>query len=211
MARTVIGVFDDWAAAEHVVDELLRSGYRHEEVSILSNREGAPKIGPIESTGSGTDAGTGAAIGTMAGFIAGIAALAIPGIGPVLAAGPLASGIVGATVGAATGGVVGALAHHGVSEEHAEVYSESVRRGSTLVAVHTDDMRADEAVAVMNRNGAIDIDERVEAWRREGWTGRAPGRKLDLGTAEPGHIEHVPATQVGKSRADAGGAKVFTW
>jgi hypothetical protein len=184
-------------------------------VSLLANREVAPHITPLESvggSGSSVDAAGSAAIGGLTGFIAGIAALAIPGVGPILAAGPLAAGIIGATVGAAAGGVVGALRNHGVSEEEAEVYSEAVRRGATLVAVNTSEDRVGQATSILNRNGAVDIEERVQTWRREGWSGGAAGagRRLNLG-ADPERIRHVPAEQVGRSRTTEGGAKVFTW
>jgi anti-sigma factor RsiW len=87
-------------------------------------------------------------------------ALAIPGIGPAIAAGPLAAAIVGASVGAAAGGLIGALTSIGVPEEDARRYSEGIRRGGMLVAVHTNDALADLASGVLERNGAQDIDER---------------------------------------------------
>ena len=206
MPRTVVGMFDDWASAQRVVEELMNSGFRREDVSIMASREHVPHFQSLEAAGA--DTGAGAAIGGIGGFIAGIAALAIPGIGPILAAGPLAAGIIGATVGAAGGALVGALSHHGIPEEEADVYSEGVRRGSTLVAVHSDDLNADKAVAIMNREGAVNVEERVSRWRSEGWQGRTP-RKLNLDN--PGRIEHVASDQVGRSRATEGGAKIFTW
>jgi hypothetical protein len=215
MGRTVIGTFDSWQTAERVVEDLLHSGFRREEVSLIANRELAPHIQPLENiggSGPAVDAAGSAAIGGLAGFVAGIAALAIPGIGPIIAAGPLAAGLIGATVGAAAGGIAGALKNHGVSEEEAEVYSEAVRRGSTLVAVNTTDDKAHHATEILNRHGAIDIDERVETWRREGWTGGARRKRhLDVGQADPGHFEYVAADQTGRTRTAEGGARVFTW
>ena len=215
MGRTVIGTFDGWQTAERVVDDLLSSGFRRDEVSLIANRDVAPHIQPLEGiggSGSSVDAAGSAAIGGLAGFVAGLAALAIPGIGPIIAAGPLAAGLIGASVGAAAGGVIGALRSHGVPEEEAEVYSEAVRRGSTLVAVNTTDDKVDSATAIMNRHNVVNIEERVQTWRSEGWTGGTGRgqRRLDLG-ADPGHFDYVAADQTGRSRATEGGAKVFIW
>ncbi|HET8547326.1 MAG TPA: hypothetical protein VFL57_04945 [Bryobacteraceae bacterium] len=215
MGRTVIGTFDTWEHAERVVADLLNSGFRRDEVSLIANRERAPHIQPLESVGGSgpaVDAAGSAAIGGLAGFVAGIAALAIPGIGPIIAAGPLAAGLIGATVGAAAGGITGALRNHGVSEEEAEVYSEALRRGATLVAVNTSEEKMLHAEEIMNRHGAVDIEERAETWRQQGWTGtpRQAGRRLDLG-ADPGHIDFQHAEQVGRTRGGEGGAKAFIW
>lgn len=215
MATTVIGVFDDWSHARRVVEELESSGFRRDEISLLANRDRAPQddvpnINTLESTGSGAQASTGAAVGGLTGFIAGVVALAIPGIGPVLAAGPLAAGIIGASAGAATGGLIGAFQAKGVPEHEVETYSEAVRRGSTVVSVDaSDQIHADRAVDVMNRHGAIDVDTRADEWRREGWRIRAD-RPLDLG-ADPGRIERVGADQMGRNRGTERGARAFIW
>jgi hypothetical protein len=118
-----------------------------------------PDLGPQPETGSDTSAGTGAAIGGIAGFVGGILALAIPGIGPIIAAGPLAAGIMGAGIGAAAGGVIGALKAAGVPEEHGEMYAEAIRRGRVLVTVAVAGTQVDHASDVLDRNGAIDVDE----------------------------------------------------
>lgn len=106
-------------------------------------------------------------IGGFAGLLAGVAIMAIPGIGPILAVGPLAAGLGGAAVGAAAGGLIGAFRDMGVPEEEAHHYHEAVRRGGVVVTVHAADGTADHAAEILDRNGAIDIDERVEQWRRE--------------------------------------------
>jgi hypothetical protein len=215
MGRTVIGTFDTWETAERVLEDLLDRGFRRDEVSLLASRDRAPHIQTLESvggSGSSVDAAGSAAIGGLAGFVAGLAALAIPGIGPILAAGPLSAGLIGATVGAAAGGITGALRNHGVSDEDAEVYSEAVRRGATLVAVNTSDGKVQEATAIMNQHGAVDIDQRAETWRREGWTGGARRADRPLGvSADPGHIEFGAGEQVGRTRSGEGGAKAFIW
>ena len=166
-SHTVVGLYNDRTTAEKAVQDLVAEGFAHDSVSVVAPGAAAaknlsadtPNIGPIEETGSGTDAGTGAAIGGFAGFAAGIAALAIPGIGPILAAGPLAAGIMGAGIGAAAGGIAGALKSHGITDKEASRYSDAVGRGGCLVMVHTNAQHIDHAADVLDRNGAIDVDE----------------------------------------------------
>src|SRR4029079_9382938 len=97
--------------------------------------------------------------------------LAIPGIGPIIAAGPIVSLLTGAGVGAVAGGLIGGLTDVGVSESDAEYYAEAVRRGGALVTVRADDARAERAADVMRAHGAVDIERRAEQWRERGWTG----------------------------------------
>jgi hypothetical protein len=107
----------------------------------------------------------------------GIGAIAIPGIGPVLAAGALGTALasalagagVGAAAGAVTGGIVGALMDVGIPEEDAHFYAEGVKRGNVLVTVHADDTRASIAVGIMRQAGAVDVDSERNAWRAQGW------------------------------------------
>jgi stress response protein YsnF len=105
----------------------------------------------------------------VSGLVIGLTALAVPGIGPVLAAGPLATALVGAGVGAAAGGMIGALTDLGIPEEHAHYYSEGVRRGGVLVTVATTDARAEQAVSILSRHNPIDLSRRSEEWRQGGW------------------------------------------
>jgi hypothetical protein len=116
-------------------------------------------------------AGIGGALGGTAGLLAGLGLLAIPGLGPVVAAGWLASTAVGAVAGAATGGVVGALIDAGEKREHAHVYSEAVRRGGTLVSVRVPDAEATRLRSILDNYRPIDPDARAEIYRREGWSG----------------------------------------
>ena len=163
---TVIGLFANRAAAERAVDAMLRAGYSRDHMSIVaadSKTKGTdvPDLAPQE--GSATDAGAGAAIGGIAGFVGGIVALAIPGIGPIIAAGPLAAGIMGAGIGAAAGGVVGALQSSGVPENDAARYAEAIRAGRVLITAQVRDDRVDDAVDILERAGAIDIEETGES------------------------------------------------
>ena len=180
--RTVAHLYDSYATAESVVADLERAGFAHDAVSLVANQGVAPASQatavPTTETGThaGTGAGTGASIGTLlgggAGLLAGIGALAIPGVGPVIAAGWLVATLTGAGAGAAAGGLLGSLTGAGVSEEHAHVYTEGVRRGSTLVSVRADDMRVTEAEAIMARHGPVDVDARGAQYRDTGdWSG----------------------------------------
>ena len=117
-------------------------------------------------------------LGGAAGLVVGLMGLAIPGIGPIVAAGPIAAALAGAGVGAVAGGLIGGLTGVGVSEDDASYYAESVRRGGALVTVRADDSRADEAASLMRNHGAVDIERRVEQWKQEGWSPRDPGHAV---------------------------------
>ena len=104
-----------------------------------------------------------------AGLLAGIGLLAIPGLGPVVAAGWLASTAVVAAAGAATGGIVGALVDAGLDHDHADVYSESVRRGSSLVTARVRDEDAQRVEAIMAGYSPIDPVTRGAEYRKQGW------------------------------------------
>jgi len=121
--------------------------------------------------GTAAGAGIGAVVGGLGGLLVGLGALAIPGIGPVIAAGPIVAALAGAGVGAVTGGVIGALVDLGIPEESAHEYAESVRRGNVLVAAQVADNRADEATRIMQRQGLVDIKREAEGWRSSGWKG----------------------------------------
>jgi hypothetical protein len=108
----------------------------------------------------------------------GLGALTIPGLGPVLAAGPLAialSTLLGAGVGAAaggvTGGLLGALIGLGIPEEEAEYYAEGVRRGGVLVTTQVQDGIADQIVNILDRHHPVDIHQRAAQWKEQGWKG----------------------------------------
>jgi hypothetical protein len=94
-------------------------------------------------------------------------ALAIPGIGPVLAAGPLAAGILGAGIGAAAGGVVGVLKERGVPENHASHYAEAIRRGRAMVTAYVPADRAEEMAKFLDHHGALDVNEPIEGVEKQ--------------------------------------------
>jgi hypothetical protein len=126
------------------------------------------------ATGAGTGAAAGAAVGGGVGLLAGLGMLAIPGVGPVVAAGWLIATAVGAIAGAAaggaTGGLIGSLTSAGVTKEHANFYAEGVRRGGSLVTVRVDDGFVATVEDIMRRHGRIDLATREKAYRDAGWT-----------------------------------------
>lgn len=179
MTVTVSRLYDDPTAAHRAVRDLEASGIASRDISIVSSnadgtydrdRDGADDRGEA----AGVGASIGAAIGGTAGLLAGLGIMAIPGIGPVVAAGWLASTAAGVVAGGAAGGIIGALTQAGVSKEDAEVYAEGVRRGGTLVTARVPDGDRARAEAIMDQ-AAINIRERELAWRDSGWRGFDPG------------------------------------
>ena len=142
---------------------------------------------------AGTGAVTGGVLGGAVGLVAGLAGLAIPGVGPLVAAGPILAALTGAGVGAVAGGLIGGLRAVGVPHEEAEYYAESVRRGAALVTVRTDDAGAAHVADVLRRCGAVDIKGRVAKWKESGWKGY---------DAEA-HAQAAPATALRTATAPA--------
>ncbi|GJE29050.1 hypothetical protein LKMONMHP_3925 [Methylobacterium organophilum] len=183
-ARTITALFDDYEEAARAIDAVEAEGVPHAAISIVASNPDDRHSGRVPpqppgrpTTVAGHDAadgaGTGAAVGTVigggAGLLAGLGLLAIPGIGPVVAAGWLVATVAGAGFGAATGGLLGALTGAGLSEADAEAYAEGVRRGGTLVTVRAEEDLADRVLHILERGGSIDLDERASDWRSQGW------------------------------------------
>lgn len=166
MAKTVVGLFQNLSEAENVVSELVEQGVAREEISILGRDESADVREAVSDRsaatgGAGTGAGAGAAIGGSFGVVAGLAALMIPGIGPIIAVGPIVAGLAGGGIGATAGGLIGALTKAGVSESDAQYYEDAVRRGGVLVLVQCPDVdTADRVTDLMTRHGSSGITER---------------------------------------------------
>jgi len=136
--------------------------------SGTGTRVGAGDTAATESR-SGTGASLGTVVGGGAGLLAGLGALAIPGVGPVVAAGWLIATLTGAGIGAAGGGLLGSLVHAGVPEEHAHTYAEGVRRGGTLVTVRADDSQAATIQSILDGRNAVDVTARGAEYRQSGW------------------------------------------
>src|SRR5262245_53436597 len=150
--KTIVALYDDLNEARRVVEDLVNNGVDREDISLMAgdpHGNYASELAVPESTaneaadGAAVGAVGGAVVGGLGGILLGLGALAIPGLGPVIAAGPIVAGLVGAGIGAAAGGLVGALVGWGVPEEEAAYYTEGVRRGATLVSVRSPDMMVD--------------------------------------------------------------------
>ncbi len=176
MTKTVTGLFDSYSDATSAVDQLKATGISDSDISIVSNNaDGRYKDGDNDAAeDAGTGAGIGAAVGGVGGLLTGLGIMAIPGVGPVVAAGWLAAtaagAVPGAVVGGAAGGLIGALTDSGVDERDAHVYAEGVRRGGTLVTAKVNDSRAAEAEAILQRSNWVDLPTRRTAYEGEGWT-----------------------------------------
>lgn len=196
--RKVFGVYKDTAEAQRAVEELLNLGYGSEEISVLSKHKDDLEV--IEGADTATEAGlkggavTGATIGGLGGLLAGLGALAIPGIGPILAAGPLAAALTGALAGGAIGGTIGtlggALIDAGMSEDDARYVDERFQEGDIIVYVDSDEARIDDVSRTLNysdRGGLYeptsglnpDVDLMNEAADVENYSGRDLSGELD--------------------------------
>jgi hypothetical protein len=177
MTKTVTGLFDHYSDATAAVDQLKAAGVADKDISIVSNNaDGRHKDGDNDvAEDAGMGAGIGAAVGGVGGLLTGLGIMAIPGVGPVVAAGWLAAtaagAVAGAVVGGAAGGLIGALTDSGVDERDAHVYAEGVRRGGTLVTAKVDEARAAEAEAILKRSKWVDLPARRSAYEGQGWKG----------------------------------------
>jgi hypothetical protein len=170
MKKAVIGIVDSAAQAELVVDELARvPGLMVSDISVLLPDLGATRSFAHEHStkapeGAVAGAGAGGVLGGTLGLLAGIGSLAIPGVGPLIAAGPLLAALSGAAAGAAVGGLSGALVGMGIPEFEAKTYEGKLKGSNVLVAVHTESADTQNAVKdVLHRHGARDVDTTSEA------------------------------------------------
>lgn len=211
--KNVVGLFDNMRDAEAVVRDLRDAGVVDTDISFAGRNADAATMESNEYIGSGHSeaaegAGFGATGGTvvggLTGLLVGLGAIAIPGVGPVIAAGTLATALgsaaLGAGIGAATGGLLGALVGAGIPEEDANVYSEGIRRGGALVMAKVDDNLVDTALDIMDRYNVVDIDERSAEYRSGGWSRYDENAEPYTGTmtpAAPGAMIGTPAGVTG--------------
>jgi len=173
--KTIVGTYDNIQTAYSVANDLISAGYSRNDISVVANdakSEYAPYLDAnyVDSTDDvAKGAGLGAAIGGLGGLLVGLGALAIPGVGPVIAAGPLLAALTGAGVGAVTGGIVGALVDLGIPDEDAHIYSEGLRRGHILVIAQVPDASANAVTRIMERPGLVDLHRQADSWRASGW------------------------------------------
>lgn len=176
MAQTVTALYDTYDGAVAAVDALEEMGISASDISIVSNNADERYTQRQSRAGedAGKGAGIGAVVGGVGGLLTGLGLMAIPGVGPVVAAGWLVATAVGAAggavVGGAAGGLVGSLTGAGVPERDAQVYAEGVRRGGTLVAARVDNERAPAVREILSRYQSVDPAVRGAAYRESGWT-----------------------------------------
>ncbi len=186
--QTLTRLYDDHDDAVHVVQALEQAGVPQADISLVANNadtrydangttgtgvtSGDPAQGA--STGGGTGASLGTILGGGAGLLAGLGMLAIPGVGPIVAAGWLVATLTGAGIGAAAGGLFGSLTGAGVSEADAHTYAEGVRRGGNLVTVRTDETMAGTVDAVLDGRTPVNPVARRAEYEQEGWKGFDP-------------------------------------
>lgn len=167
--KTVSRIYDSYAQARAAVDAVEKAGVPSSDLSLIVSKH--PGDGH-EHEGLPSDAVTGAGMGGVvgggAGLLAGLGLLAIPGLGPVVAAGWLAAMAVGSAAGVAAEGLVGALIDAGTDEREAEVLSESVRRGSTLVTVRVPDEEVGRIEGLLSIHRPADLSARAVRWREDG-------------------------------------------
>jgi len=191
--RTITGLYDSYDDARAAVTALEDAGVPSDDISIATNKANGVDVeaqGNRAAEGAGTGAGLGALAGGAGGLLTGLGMLAIPGVGPIVAAGWLvatAAGVAaGAVAGGAVGGIVGAMVKEGVPEEDAHLYAEGVRRGGSVVAARVEEGRVAEAQAILDRWRPVDIGARRESYVEQGWT------RFDE-TADPYTAEQIAA------------------
>jgi len=166
---SVFGIYPAYASVEVAVDALRAAGFRSTDISVLfpenvGTKDFAHQKGTKAPEGASAGAGTGAVIGGTLGWLAGIGALAIPGIGPFIAAGPIVAALAGVGVGGTVGGITGALIGLGIPEYEAKRYEGRVKEGGILLSVHSDNSEwTNKAKEVLERTGAQDIASAGEA------------------------------------------------
>lgn len=160
---SVFGIVKSYPQAEQAVDRLQTSGFRPDEISVLfPDTQGKHDFGHVKATkapeGATTGGVAGGVTGGVLGLLAGIGSLAIPGVGPFIAAGPIMAALSGAAIGAGTGGLIGALVGMGIPEVEAKRYESKLRAGNYLIAVDAENGdEKDRAKEVLKQAGAEDI------------------------------------------------------
>jgi hypothetical protein len=189
MTKVVTALYDTYSEASSAVSALEAAGIPDSDISIVANNseswhkdERTTKAGEDAAAG----AGAGAVVGGLGGLLTGLGLMAIPGVGPVVAAGWLVATAVGAATGAAiggaSGGIIGSMTSAGVPEADAHVYAEGVRRGGSLVTARVDDARETEVRSILMRHKAVDLGTRGRLYRESGWSsfdGNAPAYTAD--------------------------------
>jgi hypothetical protein len=186
MTVTISRLYNSYPDAQAAINRLEAAGVKHGDISVLASnadewykdgKQGKPSTFPDRdldrkddrAEAAGTGAGVGAVAGGALGALTGLGLLAIPGVGPVVAAGWLVATLTGAAAGGATGGVLGALIQAGVGKDEADIYAEGLRRGGTVVSARVADADATRLQAVLD-SSAVRIADRGNLYRKSGWT-----------------------------------------
>ena len=168
MSKAVFCLSDSEAQAQSIVTQLKNAGFSNNDISVLfPDKSGTKDFAHEQHTkapeGAATGAGTGGALGGALGWLVGIGALAIPGVGPFIAAGPIVAALAGAGVGAAVGGLTGALVGMGIPEYEAKRYEGKIKEGNVLISVHSENSdEVTRAKDIFERTGAHDISSTGE-------------------------------------------------
>ncbi len=166
---SVFGIYPSLTSVEIGVDELKSEGFRNTDISVLfpesaGTRDFAHEKNTKAPEGATAGAGTGLVLGGALGWLMGVGALAVPGVGPFIAAGPIVAAMAGAGVGGTVGGIAGALIGMGIPEYEAKRYEGQLRSGGILLSVHTDNSDwTKRAKQALRRTGAQDIGSAGEA------------------------------------------------
>lgn len=180
MSETVLAVYDTLETAHNAVRDLTNSGFDRADIGVAARDYNSADWSDADGdVTAGEGSGFGALVGGLTGVVMGLTAITIPGIGAIIAAGPLAAalgaatgGAIGAVAGAATGGLVASLVDLGVPDEDAESYAEHIRRGGALVSVTArDESSVTRATDILNRYNPVDIEHRTTQWKAKGWSG----------------------------------------
>jgi hypothetical protein len=179
----VFGIYSTRSAAENAADAIVKAGFATSDISVLLPENlGSRPIATEKATkapeGATTGGGTGAVLGGALGLLAGIGALAIPGVGPLIAAGPIMAALAGMGVGGAIGGITGALIGMGIPEYEAKRYEGRIQKGGILLSVHcTSSDEVKRAKEVLERTGAEDVSA----------AGESPARAASASTERTKH------------------------
>ena len=165
----VYGIYRTREMVEHAVEEMKKADFRNADISVLFPEGGGTKEFAVEKEtkapeGATTGAGTGAVVGGALGWLAGIGLLAIPGVGPFIAAGPIMAALAGAGAGGLAGGIAGALIGIGIPEYEAKRYEGRIKEGGILLSVHADDSAwKNKGKDILKHTGAEDIGVKGES------------------------------------------------
>jgi uncharacterized membrane protein len=210
MSKTIAALYDELATAHDVVLSLSKSTYfPAEDISIISQDTDSRYARYVKEldlddtprTAASESATAGSAIGALVGLLLGASALLIPGVGPILALGPVGTALAGAGAGAVLGGLTGALVGMGIDERDAKLYTDAVRHGATLVLLRSPDTYIHKAVQIMREGDPIDIEARAAGWSRRAWIGdeiTSPETPSQLGAASstPPRYDTLPELEL---------------